>query len=591
MASHRHDPDSTIKILKQGYPDNIGERLYTGYTALREHEGKTYQEFRDVVGTRPTPPNEDDREFSPASTIRHALDNGYAELVSSGKREHNQKTKNWSRNEVELTVVDYFEMFDAEQRNETYNKARHRRTLRQKLSHRTEAAIELKHQNISAVLDKEGLQYIQGYMPRGNYPSLLADLVLSEVKRRSLSGEGTAKLIGRNRADKIFSKCGLQIASSHGPNRYFESGYVHNSNWRFWYQTLEKKDRFAAQCRKNPDESKIDRRIKSALVGLGYIENAGGSGYFEYWKEIPFSNSDAPDLIKIRSSKSEIEGIFNNHLKNTGNNNHPPGGDRAKAADDDKQAYPFTSYSWVMYSPTVAVKQMDKSDFLHYGTRVPRDISHYFDFNPDDETKIVWLVHADIRYEAHLSPDVENQSVRLFWQSPFSELIESLMPGRHTLFSNDDGQTAPSAEMRFVKEGDDVYSVDFLELEAIKADAENPDDGPSGTTARKEGAAKTVTSIQYERDPQNRLDAIRIHGHRCVACGFDFGEVYGDRGEGHIEVHHLVPLHDADAGHEVNPETDLAPVCANCHRMIHRRRDDALSIDTLRELLQSQIGK
>jgi hypothetical protein len=34
---------------------------------------------------------------------------------------------NWSRNEVELTVAVYFEMFDAEQRGEPFNKAEHRR--------------------------------------------------------------------------------------------------------------------------------------------------------------------------------------------------------------------------------------------------------------------------------------------------------------------------------------------------------------------------------------------------------------------------------------------------------------------------------
>jgi len=54
----------------------------------------------------------------------------------------------WSRHEVEISVADYFEKFDAEQRGETYNKAEHRRTLQQHLDNRTEAAIELKHQNI-----------------------------------------------------------------------------------------------------------------------------------------------------------------------------------------------------------------------------------------------------------------------------------------------------------------------------------------------------------------------------------------------------------------------------------------------------------
>ncbi|WP_369281118.1 HNH endonuclease [Streptomyces sp. AC04842] len=55
----------------------------------------------------------------------------------------------------------------------------------------------------------------------------------------------------------------------------------------------------------------------------------------------------------------------------------------------------------------------------------------------------------------------------------------------------------------------------------------------------------------------------------CEACGFDFEEVYGDRGAGYIECHHVVPLHEAEEGR--TKLTDLALICANCHRMIHRR--------------------
>ncbi|WP_406726788.1 HNH endonuclease [Streptomyces sp. GD-15H] len=54
----------------------------------------------------------------------------------------------------------------------------------------------------------------------------------------------------------------------------------------------------------------------------------------------------------------------------------------------------------------------------------------------------------------------------------------------------------------------------------------------------------------------------------CEACGFDFEEVYGDRGSGYIECHHVVPLHEAGEGR--TKLSDLALICANCHRMIHR---------------------
>lgn len=55
----------------------------------------------------------------------------------------------------------------------------------------------------------------------------------------------------------------------------------------------------------------------------------------------------------------------------------------------------------------------------------------------------------------------------------------------------------------------------------------------------------------------------------CEACGFDYGKQYGSRGEGYIECHHVVPLHVA--GEQEVALSDLALICANCHRMIHRR--------------------
>ncbi|MFE6038779.1 HNH endonuclease [Streptomyces sp. NPDC056452] len=54
----------------------------------------------------------------------------------------------------------------------------------------------------------------------------------------------------------------------------------------------------------------------------------------------------------------------------------------------------------------------------------------------------------------------------------------------------------------------------------------------------------------------------------CEACGFNFGKVYGERGEGYIECHHVVPLHEAGEG--TTKLADLALICSNCHRMIHR---------------------
>lgn len=102
---------------------------------------------------------------------------------------------------------------------------------------------------------------------------------------------------------------------------------------------------------------------------------------------------------------------------------------------------------------------------------------------------------------------------------------------------------------------------------------------------RLEGKLQTYYGQRYERDAVNRQRAIDIHGTTCTVCGFDFEKVYGARGRNYIEVHHIKPLHQTKET-IVNPATDLVPLCANCHRMIHRDPHNVLTPDELKQLLQ-----
>lgn len=91
--------------------------------------------------------------------------------------------QDWSQDEVAAVVADYFEMLRLEAAGTTYNKADHNEQLRTKLLTRSKSSIELKHQNISAVLDRLGLPYIRGYKPRSNLQELLRETVLAYVEK------------------------------------------------------------------------------------------------------------------------------------------------------------------------------------------------------------------------------------------------------------------------------------------------------------------------------------------------------------------------------------------------------------------------
>jgi hypothetical protein len=92
----------------------------------------------------------------------------------------------------------------------------------------------------------------------------------------------------------------------------------------------------------------------------------------------------------------------------------------------------------------------------------------------------------------------------------------------------------------------------------------------------KEGRIKLKTHRTRERDSsitRAKKQAIWESQHKfeCEVCGFDFAVRYGKYGAMFIECHHRMPLKNADnnAGQDTRPE-DLALVCANCHRMLHR---------------------
>jgi predicted HNH restriction endonuclease len=54
-------------------------------------------------------------------------------------------------------------------------------------------------------------------------------------------------------------------------------------------------------------------------------------------------------------------------------------------------------------------------------------------------------------------------------------------------------------------------------------------------------------------------------------------------GEGFIEIHHLEKI-STGGRRRINPQTDLLPVCSNCHSMLHRE-DPPISPDYLLTLI------
>jgi 5-methylcytosine-specific restriction protein A len=115
-------------------------------------------------------------------------------------------------------------------------------------------------------------------------------------------------------------------------------------------------------------------------------------------------------------------------------------------------------------------------------------------------------------------------------------------------------------------------------------------DGPEEDFEAPEGRILTRMHRMRERNrdlvaaKKRRALALR-GGLQCEVCGFDFVVTYGERAQGFMECHHTKPVETLPE-HSKTKVTELALVCANCHRMIHSRRP-WITVQQLRALIAS----
>lgn len=107
---------------------------------------------------------------------------------------------------------------------------------------------------------------------------------------------------------------------------------------------------------------------------------------------------------------------------------------------------------------------------------------------------------------------------------------------------------------------------------------------------QEEGGSMLTLSRRYERSRLNRKVAIEFHGRECNVCKFSFDGTYGSLSGGYVEIHHLVPVSQMQGPKPLDPRIDLVPLCANCHRMVHRVWPP-VSPERLRQIISSKDSR
>ena len=263
-------------------------------------------------------------------------------------------------------------------------------------------------------------------------------------------------------------------------------------------------------------------------------------------------------------------------------------------------------FSWEMISENIVIKYLDKSAY-NQGTAIPINLYSFFEFNPDIQEfeKKINDVGLNITFRKNnylFKCKVHREKkkpfrIRLFWDKDLKIEIKNYFKdffNNNIKTNSKEKNKNNDAYIRIEKINEKIindslefnyfFDISFILEDVITSDItfEDVENGKIST----EGKKILFYGKKYERDPKNRINAIAIHGTTCFACGFNFEEKYGDRGKGFIEVHHLKPLSLEKNEIQVDPKSDLIPLCSNCHRMVHRDTKNILSLEELKKLLK-----
>jgi hypothetical protein len=169
-----------------------------------------------------------------------------------------------------------------------------------------------------------------------------------------------------------------------------------------------------------------------------------------------------------------------------------------------------------------------------------------------DEITLSW------RYSPRKRDDKNVERKRYFIESFLSDVVEISVPAEPNEVDDFIGELFALADSR------------------QKSDALDPNK-PRTRDGFAEGKLKQKLHFVRERNGELVRQAKRLALNKygrliCECCGMEFQKIYGEVGVGFIEAHHTKPISSLHKDGEETHLEDLALVCSNCHRMLHRRR-------------------
>lgn len=193
---------------------------------------------------------------------------------------------------------------------------------------------------------------------------------------------------------------------------------------------------------------------------------------------------------------------------------------------------------------------------------------------------------ASLGGEAHL--DEITARVIQIAPAPIPPSAGAIVRGRLQNFSSDTRSYTHKADLFHCVHGVTARK-GVWRLKTAPADSASVADVVDGAEAfleADEGRAKLRLHVLRERS-RALIAAFKasLVDPSCEACGFNFDDRYGPLGRGYIEAHHRIPVASLVEGVKTKL-SDLAALCANCHRVIHA--NGLISVEALAAQLREQ---
>lgn len=275
------------------------------------------------------------------------------------------------------------------------------------------------------------------------------------------------------------------------------------------------------------------------------------------------------------------------------------------------------AYSWTIYQEEgVAEKIVDLSLILDGVTGIPKEIRPFFDLDQMGERK-KWNLkfylskeNGDRSFQGVVT--LVNRRTRLTLESELVQHLRKAYPDHYQYFSNRRvSEQLSDREIKDVRIR--LYKSEVAPREQVDSsflgafEISFPDSFKKGFQVRstdfildmewdeqngyKEGKKRIYSHYVRERDRRVVQTAIKRAKERygkvfCEVCGFDFFQMYGEYGLDFIECHHTVPLAERNDLGSITRIEDIALLCSNCHRIVHRKRNQMLSVEQLKEIIK-----